>query len=114
MRTLRSRLAYLLLLCFTRVLLPDAWVLALHSHEHTQEEPAQASHRDKTQAKALLTAKHQHCQTDHFYHVPFYPAPPLVLPVAVFYAAAPAVGGFLAEAHRASQTAHLRGPPSRA
>lgn len=114
MRTLRSRLAYLLLLCFTRVLLPDAWVLAMHQHEHTQEEPAQASRFDKTQAKALLTAKHQHCQTDHFYHVPFYPVPPLELPFVVRYADTEVVGGILAEAHCASRTAYLRGPPNRA
>ena len=114
MRTLRSRLAYLLLLCFMRVLLPDAWVLALHQHEHTLEEPAQATRVDKAQSKALLTAQHQHCQTDHFYHVPFQAAPPLELPFAVVYARVELMGGILAEAHRASQVEHLRGPPSRA
>jgi hypothetical protein len=60
----------------------------------------------------LLTAKHQHCQTDNFYHVPFYPVPPLELPLVVRYADVEAMGGILAEAHRVSQTAHLRGPPS--
>ncbi|MGY2133877.1 hypothetical protein ACW9KT_16735 [Hymenobacter sp. HD11105] len=114
MRTLRTRLAFLLLLCFTRVLLPDAWVLAMHQHEHTEEEPAHATRLDNAHAKALLTAKHQHCQTDSFYHVPFQPAPPVELPFAVAYANATAVGGILAEAHSVSQTARLRGPPSRA
>jgi hypothetical protein len=114
MRTLRSRLAFLLLLCFTRVLLPDAWVLAMHQHEHTEEEPAHATRLDNAHAKALLTAKHQHCQTESFYHVSFYPAPPVELPFVVRYADAETVGDIVAEAHRASQTAHLRGPPSRA
>ena len=114
MRTLRTRLAYLLLLCFTRVLLPDAWVLAMHQHEHTQEEPAHATRLDNAHAKALLTTKHQHCQTDNFYHVPFYPALPIELPFVARYANAEAVGGILAEAHRVSQIAHLRGPPRRA
>lgn len=114
MRALRSRLAYLLLLCFTRVLLPDAWVLALHQHEHTLEEPAQATKLDKQQAKSLLTAQHQHCQTDHFYHIPFQLAAPLELPFVVAHSRAEVVGGILAEAHRASPAAQLRGPPSRA
>lgn len=114
MRTLRSSLALLLLLCFTRVLLPDAWILALHQHEHTLEESAQATHLDKAQAKALLTVQHQHCQADHFYHIPFQIPSPLELPFVVFYARAEVVGGFLAEAHRNVQVARLRGPPSRA
>ncbi|SMB85568.1 hypothetical protein SAMN00120144_2839 [Hymenobacter roseosalivarius DSM 11622] len=114
MRTLRSRLAFLLLLCFTRVLLPDAWVLGLHQHQHTLEEPAQATRQDKKQAKALLTARHQHCQTDHFYHVPFQPTPPLELPFAVVYARTEAVGGILGGAHRAPHAAYLRGPPGQA
>lgn len=114
MRPLRSRLAYLLLLCFTRVLLPDAWLLALHQHQHTLEEPAQATRLDKANAKALLTAQHKHCQSDHFYHIPFYPVPPVELPFVVAYADGEAMRGTIAEAHRAFQTAHLRGPPARA
>jgi hypothetical protein len=114
MRTIRTRLAYLLLLCFMRVLLPDAWILAMHQHEHTLEEPAQATRAEKAHAKALLTAKHQHCQSDSFYHIPFQPTPPIELPFAVAYADAVVAEGILAEAHRASQTAHLRGPPSKA
>jgi hypothetical protein len=34
--------------------------------------------------------------------------------VAVHYTDTKAMGGIVAEAHRSSQTAHLRGPPSRA
>ncbi|WP_133274300.1 hypothetical protein [Hymenobacter radiodurans] len=114
MRTLRSRLALLLLLCFTRVLLPDAWILALHQHEHTLEESAQATRVDKAQDKALLTVQHQHCQVDHFYNVPFQVPAPLELPFVVLYAHQEAVGGFLADAHRSVQVARLRGPPTQA
>jgi hypothetical protein len=114
MQTLRSRLALLLLFCFTRVVLPDAWILSLHQHEHTQEEPVQATQVEKAQSKALLTAQHLHCQTDHFYQIPFQPAPPLDLPLALIYARTVVVGGILTEAHRASQTAQMRGPPSQA
>ena len=67
MQALRSHLAILLLLCFTRVLLPDTWVLALHGHGHTAEISPAAG---RPTAKALLTAKHQHCQTDHFCALP--------------------------------------------
>ncbi|MBB4602362.1 MULTISPECIES: hypothetical protein [Hymenobacter] len=73
MHRLRSRLALLLLLCFVRVLLPDAWVLALHQHEHTTEEPTRATTWPK--GKALLSAKHQHCDADQFFKSSFEPAP---------------------------------------
>ena len=79
MSALRSRLAILLLLCFGRVLVPDAWVLTLHTHQHTTEEPAHAA-GPRPRGKALLTARHQHCQTDHFYNVAFQPATPPVVP----------------------------------
>ncbi|UOQ75676.1 hypothetical protein MUN84_13485 [Hymenobacter sp. 5516J-16] len=72
MRTFRSRLALVLLLCFVRVLLPDAWVLALHAHQHTTEEPTQALKWPK--GKALLSAKHQHCDADQFFKSAFEPA----------------------------------------
>jgi hypothetical protein len=112
MQTLRSRLAILLLLCFTRVLLPEAWVLNLHAHEHTTEEPTQAAGVFK--GKALLSAKHQHCAVDHFCDVPFQLAPALRLPV-VFRAyrvsqGAPVVSVWHSATH---PTADLRGPPRR-
>jgi hypothetical protein len=110
MQTLRSRLALLLLLCFSRVLLPEAWVLDLHAHEHTTEEPTQVDGPFK--GKALLSTKHQHCAVDHFYDVPFQPASPLELPalVPVYQAAAatPEVSVWLSAMR---STADLRGPP---
>jgi hypothetical protein len=79
---LRPYFALLLLLCLTRTLLPEAWVLALHAHEHTTEELAFAPKGPASTSKgqALLTAKHTHCQTEQFYNVPFRAALPVVVP----------------------------------
>ncbi|WBO84411.1 hypothetical protein [Hymenobacter yonginensis] len=111
MQTLRSRLAILLLLCFTRVLLPEAWVLNLHAHEHTTEEPTQLPGADK--GKALLSAKHQHCAVDHFCDVPFQPAMAVQLP-EVFRAYQRSVATPVTAVWRADlcRPADLRGPPS--
>ena len=81
--TLRPYLAFLLLLCLTRTLLPEAWVLALHAHGHTTEEPAFGAgkaHRHAVAGKILLTPKHTHCHEDTFYNVPFALAPAVVVP----------------------------------
>ena len=77
---LRPYLALLLLLCLVRTLLPEAWVLALHTHEHTTEEPAFIKHRS-VRGKTILTTKHTHCQTEQFYNVPFQAAPPVAIPL---------------------------------
>lgn len=112
MQTLRSRLALVLLLCFTRVLLPEAWILNLHAHQHTTEEPTQAPGALK--GKTVLSAKHQHCDVDHFYDVPFQPAPPVELPPHfASYAlttSEPAASVWRSATHA---TADLRGPPCR-
>ncbi|TGE20442.1 hypothetical protein E5K00_20815 [Hymenobacter aquaticus] len=100
-----------MLLCFTRVLLPDAWILALHSHEHTTEEATPRPGAQK--ANALLSAKHQHCAVDHFYDVPFQAALPLEFTLFTSYEApkaSPRFSGWLAGVR---PTADLRGPPSR-
>lgn len=110
MQTLRSRLAILLLLCFTRVLLPEAWVLDLHAHEHTAEEPTQRPGAFKD--KALLSAKHQHCAVDHFCDVPFQPAMAVQLP-EVFRAYQRSIAAPIVSERRAAlcRSADLRGPP---
>jgi hypothetical protein len=77
---LRPYLAFLLLLCLTRTLLPEAWILALHAHEHTTEE-AIASPGKRPAGKNLLSAKHTHCQTEQFYQVPFQLAPRVAVPL---------------------------------
>ena len=77
---LRPYFALLLLLCLMRTLLPEAWILALHAHEHTTEEPAFAPRAKRQPGKALLTTKHTHCQTEQFYDVAYQPAPLVVIP----------------------------------
>lgn len=82
MQALRSHLALLLLLCLTRTLVPEALILALHAHEHTTEEPAQApAFRHK--GKALVSSQHRHCPVETLYDVPFLPGAPVVVPTPV-------------------------------
>ncbi|RSK49451.1 hypothetical protein [Hymenobacter rigui] len=114
MQTLRSRLALVLLLCFARVLLPDTWILALHTHEHTTEEPTQATGWPK--GKALVSAKHQHCDADQFFKSAFEPAAalPVTEPATPAFATLATVELPIAWHQYLCPTADLRGPPSRA
>lgn len=114
MQTLRSRLALVLLLCFVRVLLPDAWVLALHQHAHTTEEPTHAT--DWPKGKALVSAKHQHCDADQFFKSAFEPGPATSLtPARPLQFAAPVAAVLVAtQAANTFATPDLRGPPARA
>ena len=110
---LRSHLALLLLLCLVRTLLPEAWILALHPHEHTTEEPAHApAFRHK--GKALVSNQHKHCPVEELYNVPFLPSAPLVVSVPVAYpcfATAP-VPTIATAPWIARVPAQLRGPPA--
>ena len=110
---LRSHIALLLLLCLMRTLLPEAWVLALHAHEHTTNEPAQAPvFRHK--GKALVSAAHQHCPVDHLYDVPFLAGAPLLTPAPLVrpcFATTP-VPTVATAPWIARQPAQLRGPPA--
>ncbi|WP_324679392.1 hypothetical protein [Hymenobacter sp. GOD-10R] len=109
---LRSWLALVLLLCFVRVLLPEAWVLSLHRHQHTTEEPTQAP--GALHGKQVLSAQHLHCDVDHFYNVPFQPAPFLELKERVLQAYQRATAVALIRAGEVTPPAidYLRGPPS--
>ncbi|MGY3088439.1 hypothetical protein ACVWYF_001472 [Hymenobacter sp. UYAg731] len=116
MQAIRSHLALLLLLCLVRTLLPEAWILALHPHAHTTEEPAQApAFRHK--GKALVSARHQHCDVEQFYNVAFQAAVPVAVPrprVALCYAATPALPPVRPAAGEVLFARSLRGPPARA
>jgi hypothetical protein len=79
MHALRSHIALLLLLCLTRTLLPEAWVLALHPHAHTTEEPAQAPVFVE-KGKALVSVMHQHCDVEQFYDVAYQAGAPVLVP----------------------------------
>jgi len=68
----RRLLAWWLLVLLVRVLAPEAMVLQLHAHAHTEIEPA--TRLPKLARQAILTPKHQHCHTEQLYQVPFVPA----------------------------------------
>lgn len=111
MHTLRSRLALVLLLCFARVQVPDAWILALHEHQHTVDAPQAATSAGSR--KAVVSSRHQHCAVDHFFDVAFQPPAPLVLPVAfVGYQLARSRPAFSVWNAATRATADLRGPPA--
>lgn len=110
---LRSHIALLLLLCLMRTLLPETWVLGLHSHSHTVDEPAQ-SPAFRHKGKALVSVQHQHCQVEHFYDAPFLVSAPVVVPVPAArpcFATAP-VPTVATAPWIARQPAQLRGPPA--
>ena len=109
----RQFIAIALLLCFARVLMPEAWVLALHPHRHTMGEPAQRASFGTAQGKALLSAQHKHCHEDSFYDAAFQPAAPVAVPTPVHAEVmglrrlfAPSVWAEAVAAQRC-----LRGPP---
>jgi len=112
--SLRSYFAFFLLLCLTRTLLPEAWVLAMHGHEHTTEEPVfHASKVRATAGKSLLTPKHTHCQTEQFYNVPLQGASPVVVPLPRLQLSYRplAVPVTLASSATVLRRTALRGPP---
>ena len=116
MQALRSRLALLLLLCLVRTLLPEAWMLALHGHAHTTEEPAHTPAFER-KGKALASARHQHCEVEQFYNAAFQMAAPVAVPrprVAPRYAATPPLPPVRAVAGELLFARSLRGPPRRA
>jgi hypothetical protein len=111
--TLRPYFALLLLLCLTRTLLPEAWLLALHAHEHTTEEPAFAPRTAHQPGKALLTTKHTHCQAEQFYDIAYQPASLVQVPPphrGLHYRPL-AVPTTLACSAAALRRTALRGPP---
>ena len=68
----KNYIAIFLLLLFVRVLVPETAILALHSHEHTEEQV-------KKDTGFKLEKKHQHCQIDQVFNAPFTPAPQVVI-----------------------------------
>ena len=107
MPAFRLWIAYVLLTCFVRVLVPDTWLLVLHPHKHTV-------HAATATKSALLSAKHQHCSVDHFYDVPFQPSElvRLLLPAQTTYALCWVMPRQSVWQHPLLGTASLRGPPA--
>jgi hypothetical protein len=70
----KNYIAIFLLLLFVRVLVPETAVLALHNHEHTEEQfPA------KKNTGLKLDQKHQHCQIDELFNAPFTPVQAVII-----------------------------------
>jgi hypothetical protein len=108
----RKLLAWWLLVLLVRVLAPEAAVLQLHSHTHTEVEPA--VRQPRLAHKALLTPKHQHCHTEQLYQLPFVPAAMASLPAPVrllAYATYRPQASVCRPAHLLDG-ACLRGPPA--
>ena len=116
MQALRSHIALLLLLCLTRTLLPEAWLLTLHAHAHTTIEPAHARAWD-CKDKALVGVKHQHCEVEKFYNAAFQAAALVAVPsprLARRYSAAIVPLAVRAAAGQLVRPLAMRGPPRRA
>lgn len=112
----RQLFAVFLLLCFVRVLLPEASLLALHPHAHTEQEPV---HRDAAKARkgqALLSKQHKHCHEEQLFNAPFQPSAPVQFSAPrarlVVGILKPFAASVWAEATAAQRC--LRGPPARA
>ena len=105
--------AWGLLALLLRVLMPEAALLSLHAHQHTNDEVA-TSRLAKSSGKAVLSPKHQHCHAEQLYDAPFQPALPVVLtvptrrPVYVRYRPQAPV----CRASHLLDGASLRGPPA--
>ena len=63
-RALRNISAYLLLLLFMRVMVPEKVLVTLHAHAHTQ-------HKAHDESKPHLDNKHTHCPTAELFDAPF-------------------------------------------
>lgn len=102
----------MLLLAFARVMLPDAAVLALHAHNHTEQEAAHDTGSD-FKGKTIVGEKHSHCPTDHLFNAPALPAPGFEFGVRplVRYARPELVALTSVWATRLVRTLCLRGPP---
>ena len=109
----RQLFAFFLLLCFVRVLLPEASILALHPHQHTQE-PAPQEAPGHVRGKALASKQHKHCHEEQLFNVPFQPSAPLQFvaprPRSVVGILRPFAASVWAEATAAQRC--LRGPPA--
>ncbi|NVO30857.1 hypothetical protein [Hymenobacter lapidiphilus] len=110
MYNLRSRLATVLLLCFARVLVPNAWILALHEHQHTVDVALEAG--PNIRQADIVSSQHKHCAVDHFFNAAFQPPAPLVQPVLpVAYRLPHSIAAASVWDSATRITADLRGPP---
>lgn len=107
---LRRYIALGLLLTITRVLVPDGVLLVLHPHRHTEREVA----HEGRGLKAVFTAKHTHCPSQHLFNAPALPAAECTFGVVVPGRFAQPQSEEVASRwpHGLVQTLRLRGPPA--
>ena len=98
------------MLLLGRVMAPEAAVLSLHAHHHTEEV---ASRHEAGGTHAEVSSQHRHCHSEQLYDAAFQPAPPLGVPTprrhAVYVTYRVRLHGCPAR-HLLPGTA-LRGPP---
>lgn len=115
MQRLRGKVwAWWLLLLLGRLLVPEAAVLSLHAHHHTEHPTAaRVAARPLAAHRAELSAQHQHCHAESLYDVAFQPALPPAVPVPARQLIYPAyqVAVDLCPARHLLPGAALRGPP---
>ena len=94
------------MLLFVRVLVPETTVLALHTHEHTQDVQKIKDTGFK------LDKKHTHCHTDNFLNTPYSPVPAtqIFAPIITFTDAYSANHSYIWKFTFPNNT-ELRGPP---
>jgi hypothetical protein len=115
MHRLSHHIALLLLLAFVRVLLPDAAVLMLHNHTHTELEAAHDAD-SALKGKTIVSEKHSHCAVDHLFNAPalLVPAFEFGVVVPMRFAQPQQVAVSSVWAMRLVRTLCLRGPPAMA
>jgi hypothetical protein len=99
-------IACFLLVLFARVMIPDALLLELHAHQHTQHDVVNDGHLPQ------IDQEHNHCPVENLFHAPFHfaaTAPELIYPVFA--------DGYTDELHTVWEsssptTVTLRGPPA--
>ena len=106
MHRLTSYIAIVLLLLFTRAMVPDAIILELHAHTHT------IHHADHTDThKAQIGQKHKHCPVEDLFGAP-YQGTITVLKTNLPLHKTAYASYYQSSGHRSSITLYyLRGPP---
>ena len=112
MNTGRKIIAWGLIALLIRVWMPEAAMLRLHAHQHTEDAPV-LTLSVKSGNKAVFSVKHQHCHVEQLYDAPFQPALPVSLdgPVRVVAYAKYCPQAPVCRASHLLDGASLRGPP---
>jgi hypothetical protein len=104
----KKHIAYLLLLLFIRVMLPEVALLQFHQHAHTDDGHAKSDTRFK------LDKQHTHCHIDGLFNAGFVPASfPVIKPFALLFADTYSASFSCRWKVTFPSNTYLRGPPIR-